>query len=392
MRRIGVVSGLTVIVALAVAVVALARSSSTERLSPSGTLTSSSIYGLTPFGSVAASISLVAASGNGGVSVFTKPTGGWRSGTAAAQLEPFSGYSGGPVAIAGNDVFEGVGGADGPGSDYPGSAYVFAEPSTGWTGVVHQSADLLPVTAEDAFGSSVATAGNTVVIMGFDQAFVFIRPTGGWAGVVRPAATLAPSPGTSLGLVDAVAISGRTVVLLRSSLPSTKVASVYREPTHGWHGVLHPSATLETPVSTEPSSVAISGSTVVVGGTGATDGEQGTSALDIFTRPRKGWSGVLREHAQRWYDSDDESGRPPTALVTSGSAIFAISEEIGSGHTCPCSAWIYGASAPAAGWNGTSQLQPLATLADDDGYSLAQSGTTVLTGTGTGVHLFASHP
>jgi len=175
-RRAFVVGVLIAAAGLALASVSGAPSgSSTERMLSLATLTSSSAYGPTGFGWVAGSGSTIAAipfwlgvqPGATSVSIFTKPAGAWAVEPAVAQLSPDSGDSGGPLAISGDDIFEGLPGAVGGGSSDPRISYVFAKPAGGWSGIVHQSADLVPsarMTASAAQSQPPGTQSSRLVV------------------------------------------------------------------------------------------------------------------------------------------------------------------------------------------------------------------------------------
>ena len=66
--------------------------------------------------------------------------------------------------------------------------YVFDQPAGGWSGTLTQSAELTPpsgATDPASFGNSgaLAVSGGTIVVGAGDAAYVFEEPTGGWSGL-----------------------------------------------------------------------------------------------------------------------------------------------------------------------------------------------------------------
>ena len=157
----------------------------------------------------------------------TKVAGVW---SQAAKLTASGGgafdYFGHSVAVDGETI---VIGARGHGSS-PGAAYVFTEPSNGWghwsnlnaDGKADLTATLTASNADDddQFGQSVAVDGATVVV-GAEQddetkgsAYVFTKPTGdNWADNTETARLAASDRGASDSFGASVAIRGSTIVV-----------------------------------------------------------------------------------------------------------------------------------------------------------------------------------
>ena len=187
---------------------------------------------------------VVGAHNNNAAYVFTKPTDGWTSTTTAAKLSGSDSF-GRSVAI---DAATIVVGASGDSDDDKGSAFVFTKPATGWAN--SSSDDATELTAYDRrggdrFGRSVAIDGKTIVVgaNGDDgnkgSAYVFIKPDTGWAN----------SPGTETAKLTAsdrtdgdqfgvsVAMDGDTVVIGADALNETNrsgSAYVFTKPAAGW--------------------------------------------------------------------------------------------------------------------------------------------------------------
>ena len=163
----------------------------------------------------------------GAAYVFTKVAGVW---SQAAKLTASGGgtfdYFGHSVAVDGDTVVVGARGH----SSSPGAAYVFTEPSNGWGhwsnlnagGKADLTATLTASNADDddQFGQSVAMDGATVVV-GAKQddetkgsAYVFTKPTGdNWADNTETARLAASDRGASDSFGASVAIRGSTIVV-----------------------------------------------------------------------------------------------------------------------------------------------------------------------------------
>jgi Phosphoesterase family/FG-GAP repeat len=192
---------------------------------------------------------------------------------------------GGTVAISGSTVVVGAFGAN---SD-AGAAYVFTRSGTTWS----QQAELTPTggVPDGAFGGSVAISGPTVVVgaPGYDgtgtgAAYVFTGSGATWS----QQATLA-DPGNTDGdyFANSVAISGSTVVVgADGTSASTGAAYVFTGSGATWSQ----QATLADPYNTSGddfgSAVAISGTTAVIGA----EGTFSTGAAYVFTRSGTAWS------------------------------------------------------------------------------------------------------
>jgi len=210
--------------------------------------------------------------GPGAAYVFVEPGGGWVNATETAKLTASDGanytYFGYAVGISGNTVIAGA-----PGGVYPntvlGKVYAFMEPPTGWTDMTETA----KLTASDGgpndyFGAWVAVSGNEAVASGPSGAYVFAEPVGGWASMSETAKLTAPGAPSGSGPVS---IDGKTVVMgtyNNSQDGGSGIANVFTEPASGWASM---TPTTQLPASDGAknqnfsTSVAVSGSTVVVG-------------------------------------------------------------------------------------------------------------------------------
>jgi hypothetical protein len=143
--------------------------------------------------------------------VFKEPSTGWTDMTQTAKLTASDGVVGDVVSISGDTVVVGGGGA--------AAAYVFAEPASGWSGNMTQTAEL---TAPDVFGS-VSIVDNMVVVGapgasvgGTNRqgaAYVYTEPTSGWRNMTQTA-KLTPSDGAASDYFgSAVSIDGNNVLV-----------------------------------------------------------------------------------------------------------------------------------------------------------------------------------
>ncbi|MGA8153379.1 MAG: hypothetical protein WB952_20680 [Terriglobales bacterium] len=185
----------------------------------------------------------------GAAYVFAEPGSGWHNMTQTAELNALDGSAGDifgvSVSISSGAIVVGASGAAVGGDFNAGKAYVFVKPSSGgWTNMT-QTAEL---TASDAavdgyFGESVGISGNTVVVGAPSDfagaAYVFVEPTGGWTDMTQTA-ELTNSTGPSLALLgSSVSISHSTVVAGAPAAPVNSIANqgmvfVFAKPVGGW--------------------------------------------------------------------------------------------------------------------------------------------------------------
>jgi hypothetical protein len=193
--------------------------------------------------------------------VFRKTSGRWKQVAELKGSDTTTGdYFGLSVAVSGATIVVGAFGHE----QAHGRAYVFADTESGW----RQSAELSADTVEPAgFGVSVGILRSTVVVgaalEGSGRAYVFAKTRAGWHRVIVLRA-LGTVSGDELG--SSVAIAGSTIVVGaedRANLAGG--AYVFTDTTSGWRqsGDLSGS---DTVAGDELGySVATSGSTIVVG-------------------------------------------------------------------------------------------------------------------------------
>ena len=195
--------------------------------------------------------SQVAMSGNTiatGVWVYVKPKTGWVSDmlptATLSEKQPQDDGFGASVAISGNTV---VVGAIGQNYKLNGSAYVFVKPASGWTNIT-QTAKLTQSdgTSLDNFGFSVSVSGATIAVGARDKnsglpytgaAYVYVQPSGGWTDATETAelTNAAGNRDSQFGF-SVAATTGRIVVGSPYGYgPNNEGAAyVYNQPKSGW--------------------------------------------------------------------------------------------------------------------------------------------------------------
>jgi hypothetical protein len=155
------------------------------------------------------------------VAVYVKPAGGWHSMTQIATLTPSNPATafnfGSSIAIAGNTIVVGCDQATVGGNAVQGALYVFVEPVGGWTNMTETA--ILTASdgaANDSLGLSVGIDGNTIVASApvhkpSGAAYIFVKPAGGWATGTQTAELTGSTASGASGVGGRVAISGGTV-------------------------------------------------------------------------------------------------------------------------------------------------------------------------------------
>lgn len=284
----------------------------------------------------------------GAVYVFVKPASGWKNMTQIAKLTASDGAGnnalGYSVAISGNTIVAGAPNANG----YLGAAYVFVKPASGWANMT-ETAKLTASDSYSALGGSVAISGNTVVVGSPDvnnflpgAAYVFVKPATGWTSMTQ-SAELTPSDGQTYDAFGtSVAISGNTIV---AGSPARTLVYLFVEPSGGWTDIT------ETARLTGPTlavgSVGIGGDTVVAG-----DYAQG--AAYVFVKPTTGWTNMSQTATLTASDgaSGDWFGHGVAtngSRVVTGAPFATISSKSEQGAA-------YTFIRPSTGWETTSHF------------------------------------
>ena len=324
--------------------------------------------------------------------VFTEPAGGWATETEEAKLVESDGQAGdhfGALVASSRDAIV-VGRSASPGA----ALYVFTQPPDGWSGTLHESAQLTVADPQPGVLTSIAISGDTIVA-GFRgagaAAYVFIEPGGGWSGTIHESAKLVASGASNSCFqgLDAVAVDTDAVVAgsISGSSCNPGIAYVFTQPASGWSGTLQERARLVVPSDGGVQSVAASGSSLVAVGRGYNE------AIDpvVFNEPAGGWSGTIRPVASL---KVSVTGPPSTDLVAgSGDEIAAtvvpeLDECVGLPFGCERGT-LYAFSKPPAGWRG---VVGGVSRTVGGGYRLANAGRTIATEGVAGIELFTAEP
>jgi uncharacterized repeat protein (TIGR01451 family) len=274
----------------------------------------------------------------------------------------------------------------------PGTAYIFQRSGMVWS----EQAELTPSdgVVGDAFGSSVAISGDSVVVgallrsSGQGAAYVFVEPPRGWSDMTETA-KLTASDGVAGDRFGAgVAISGDTIAV---GAPVHQVgghagqgqAYVFVRPAGGW------TSGTETAILTSSDGavgdrfgaggVAMTDDTIVVGAPLSNVGanaDQG--AVYVFTKSSLGWL-TSAETAKLTASDGSANDQLGFFLGISGDAIVAGTGNPNSGQG---SAYVF--VEPRSGWASGSETAELTASdgqpGDNFGNGVAISGDTIVVG------------
>ena len=295
------------------------------------------------------------AAGPGAAYVFVKPASGWKDMTETAKLTASDGQPGDAfgdsVSVSGPAIAVGAFFApDSSGNSFAGKAYVFVRPGSGWSGNLNETAKL---TASDSqllnyMGASIAIGGTTVVVGSYGHsnfqgtAYVFAEPSGGWSSMTQTAELTASDGKGSDDFGFSSSISGSTVVIGAVNAAIGKGAAyVFVKPSAGWSNMTQ-TAELRAPNATQGDgfgqSASISGNLVVLGAPGANVGaNQLQGAAYVFAKPSSGWknSSTATELTASDGAANDNLG---VSAAISGSTIVAGAPK----STTPGSAYVFG--------------------------------------------------
>ena len=256
--------------------------------------------------------------------------------TETAKLTAFDGAAGDRfglyLGISGDTVVVGAQLATVGANAQQGAAYVFVKPSSGWSGTMTQTAKLIASdgAAGDNLGDSVGISGNTVVLGAQyakidgnateGAAYVFVEPSSGWSGTMTPTATLTASDGAANDQFGygAVAFDNDTVLVgapLVTIDGNAQEGAVYAfvEPFAGWSGTMTQTAKLTASNGAADQqygfSVAISGTTEVIGALGSWQWYQqwGWGWVDVWI-PGRGIGGGGGYFQEEWLDDAPAGG------------------------------------------------------------------------------------
>jgi hypothetical protein len=296
--------------------------------------------------------------------VFTRTSSGWQQTAELKDFEPVAGDNfGASVAVSGNII-----GVGEPGHN--GLVYVFTKAATGWqeAGAVHPL-NTLNTAANDIFGVSVAASGTTIAAG---------DPANDYAEVVRPTATswrnqsVCVLQGSDTGVDDyfgeSVALAGSTSVVGESGRSSayvfTKAATACSRATEAELGASdHAAGNDDFGVS-----VAVSGATIAVGD----DGHASGGRTYVFTKAATAWHQAAMLKGSDTVTNDHFGA----SVAVSGSTIVVGA----SGHGFNAGgAYVF--TKAATGWHQAAKLaRSDAATGDYFGESVAVSGNIIVVG------------
>jgi hypothetical protein len=250
-----------------------------------------------------------------------------------------------------------------------GAAYVFVRSGTAWT----QQAKLTAASgaAGDSFGWSVALSGSTAVVGAFGKnanagaAYVFVRSGTAWTQQAKLTAADA-APGDFFGW--SVALSGSTAVVGAFAKNSnTGAAYVFVQSGTAWTQQAKLTAADAAAFDDFGASVALSGSTAMVG---ATSGNSGAGAAYVFVRSGTAWTQQAELTAADAAPGDDFGAS--VALSGSTAVVGDNAKNSSTG-----AAYVFVRSGTA--WSQQAELTAAdAAPGDELGYSVALSGSTAV--------------
>jgi hypothetical protein len=309
----------------------------------------------------------------GAAYVYTAVDGDWTNLILTATLTQSAGQSvggfGAAVAISGDTII--VGGADATSGQ--GAAYIYTNPSGNST----EDAELT-VSGGQGVGavSGVAIDGDTVVIgipvvsIGRNEqqgsAYVYVEPSGGWTSTTQTAQLLPSDGGGNFYFGTSVSISGRYIVVGApdgtplGGVSEQGLAYLFVEPAPGWSGIWGQTTEFKASDGTGDAafglSVSVSENVLVVGAPGQTiDSKQREGASYIFARPTTGWPKNMTETAEL----TESDGKPADAF---GISVAISNKTVIAGaylrHNRQGAAYIFGES--SGGWQSTSSAEAIA--------------------------------
>ncbi len=299
--------------------------------------------------------------------VFTETPGGWKQTAGLTGSDTVAGDNfGSSVAMSGASV---VVGAPGHAGD-SGRAYVFTETRAGWQQVAELKGS--DTAADDTFGSSVAISGTRAVVgaPGHDddagESYLFTRTPVGWRQVTGLTGS-DRSAGDRFG--SSVAISGTTAVVGAFGHAKGGRAYVFSKTRSGWRQAAELKGSDTVAGNYFGVSVDISGTRVLVGAPGHDD-DAGKAYL--FALKPTGWRQVAE--LQPGTVAFDNFFGASVAISGTTAVVCASGQANDAGR-----AYVF-ARTPA-GWRQDAKLKGSDTAADDQfGFSAAIIGTLAVVG------------
>ncbi len=316
------------------------------------------------------------------------------------------------VSADGTTIVAGAPDASVSGNPHQGAAYLFSEPTGGWS----SSTEMAKLTASDGavddnlgFSVAISSDGSNVVVgapnataggnTSQGAAYVFTKPSGGWSSTTETAKLTASDGGAgdALGISVAMSSDGSTVAAgaYHAAVGANQyvgAAYVFTKPSGGWSSESEAAKLSASDGAGGDGlgfSVALSsdGSTVVAGAPDATvnsNSQQG--AAYVFVKPGGGWSSSTQTAKLTASDgaASDTFGYS-VAASSNGStiAVGAPNATIG-GNASQGAAYVF--VKPGGGWSSSTETAKLTAsdgaAGDHLGYSVtvASDGSEVVAG------------
>ncbi len=312
---------------------------------------------------------------NGSAYVFT------RTGTVWGQQDKLTADDGAAddafgssVAISGDTVIVGAHHDDDKGNS-SGSAYVFTRTGTVWGQQDKLTAD--DGTADDAFGRSVAISGDTVIVGAHGNgdngsAYIFVRDAITWSQQAK----LTADDGAALDAFGiSVGISGDTVIVGAHNDDDKGSAYIFVRNGITWSQQDKLTASDGTILDHFGWSVDISGDTVIVGALDDDDNGDSSGSAYVFTR-----TGTIWSQQDKLTASDGSGGHEfGRSVAISGDAAIAGAHNDDDKGNSSGSAYVFTRTGTI--WSQQDKLTASDGSADDHfGWSVAISGSTVIVG------------
>jgi FG-GAP repeat len=341
----------------------------------------------------------------GAAYVFNAPPSGWAQAKQEAILKAPRGQSeeafGRSVAISDNAIVIGAPAREVGGRTGQGAAYVFIKPASGWS----HAAPPLELTAargqsNEFFGESVAISGDTVIVgapgrkigrhaaQGAVDAFAL---SGSRTAKPAQTAELTASDGNANDAFGiSVATSGQTVLagadLHRVGAVQQGAAYIFVKPAHGWRDARESAKLTAGPGQAGElfgRIVAICHDTAVIGAPNHNGAATEQGAAFVFVKPASGWAGSLTPTAQLAASDPGKGDEFGGALAISDGVIAAGAPSHATGKSTEQGAG-YVFVKPTGGWKTATETDELiaANGAEGDklGLSIAIAGATFLLG------------
>ena len=344
---------------------------------------------------------------SGSAYVFTRVAGGWtQAGKLTASVPKVDAGFGHAVAVHGDTIVVGAYEEDHTAAVDAGAAYVFTRPSGGWaTGTETAKLTASDAAASDQFGTSVAVHGDTIVVGAPEQhpnakgsAYIFTKPANDWADMTETATLRGQSDGDRFG--RSVAVYGDTVVVGTPEEGTDDRGEAYvftKSAATGvwddWNNKNASNATASLTALDGSSgdyfgrSVAVDGDTIVVGAPYNAYDDPDDNANDVsnsgaayvFTKPATGGWATDTETAKLIADDGAENDWFGFSVAVDGNTVVVGADQDDSSRG---SAYVF--TEPQGGWTDTEGTDPLTAYdrSENDrfGNFVAVDGDTVLVG------------